>query len=442
MPFPAIPSQIRCPNCSTAFLVDVRTVIDVGQEPELKEQFLRGELNHAECPQCHTGGLLNTPLIYHDPTKSLLLAYVPSELGLSAQDQERTIGTLVNAVMNEMPAEQRKAYFFSPRTVLTYDGLFEAVLEGEGIDKNLLERQRNWLNLINDLVAAMDDEEAFNTIADDHLDTMDYEFFLLLADLIDGQEERAEDSRSGSLKDLRERLLNRVTPAMPAAPPQPSSAAELIDILLKAQGGPEWDEVVADYLPHLDYAFFQELTQRLESAQAAEEKSVAEPLEQLRSALLEAIDRQNQQMREAEDEASLLIMELLEADDLDAAVREREAQLDDVFFLVLARLRQTALNRKNESRVERLTALIEKARDVREEKLPPDVRLVSRLLRADYPDGSNQLLEEERGLVNASLLKTYDRYIGQVGENISEAAKERLDQIRGQIAAKVEVARA
>jgi hypothetical protein len=442
MPFPAIPSQIRCPNCSTAFLVDVRTVIDVGQEPELKEQFLRGELNHAECPQCHTGGLLNTPLIYHDPTKSLLLAYVPSELGLSAQDQERTIGTLVNAVMNEMPAEQRKAYFFSPRTVLTYDGLFEAVLEGEGIDKNLLERQRNWLNLINDLVAAMDDEEAFNKIADDHLDTMDYEFFLLLADLIDGQEERAEDSRSGSLKDLRERLLNRVTPAMPAAPPQPSSAAELIDILLKAQGGPEWDEVVADYLPHLDYAFFQELTQRLESAQAAEEKSVAEPLEQLRSALLEAIDRQNQQMREAEDEASLLIMELLEADDLDAAVREREAQLDDVFFLVLARLRQTALNRKNESRVERLTALIEKARDIREEKLPPDVRLVSRLLRADYPDGSNQLLEEQRGLVNASLLKTYDRYIGQVGENISEAAKERLDQIRGQIAAKVEVARA
>ena len=63
MPFPAIPSQIRCPNCGTPFLVDVRTVIDVGQEPELKELFLRGELNHAECPQCHTGGLLNTPLI-------------------------------------------------------------------------------------------------------------------------------------------------------------------------------------------------------------------------------------------------------------------------------------------------------------------------------------------------------------------------------------------
>ena len=174
---------------------------------------------------------------------------MPSELGLSAQDQERTIGSLVNAVMNEMPAEQRKAYFFSPRTVLTYDGLFEAVLEGEGIDKNLLERQRTWLKLINDLVAAMGDEEAFNKIADDHLDTMDYEFFLLLADLIDAQEERAEEGRSGSLLALRERLLTRVTPAMPAAPPQPASAAEVIDILLKAQGTPGWDELVTDYLP-------------------------------------------------------------------------------------------------------------------------------------------------------------------------------------------------
>jgi ribosomal protein S27AE len=75
MPFPPIPSQIRCPKCSTAFMVDVRTILDVGQEPELKEQFLRGELNRAECPQCGTGGLLNTPLIYHDPDKSLLITY-------------------------------------------------------------------------------------------------------------------------------------------------------------------------------------------------------------------------------------------------------------------------------------------------------------------------------------------------------------------------------
>ena len=423
-------------------MVDVHTVVDVGQEPELKEQFLRGELNHAKCPKCGTGGLLNTSLLYHDPDKSLLLAYVPADLGLSAQDQERTIGSLVNAVMNETLAEKRKAYFFSPRTVLTYDGLFEAVLEAEGFDKNVLERQRSWLTLINELVAAMGDDEAFDKIADDHLDAMDYEFFLLLADLIDAQAEHAEDGASESLKALRERLLTRVTPAMPAPPPQPSSAAELIDILLDAQGGSQWDDLVSDYLPSMDYGFFQELTQRLEAAQAAEDRSAAEPLEHLRAALLDALDRRNQQAREAEDEASLLIMELLEADDLDAAVREHEPQLDDVFFLVLARLRQTAMNRKNEGRAERLNSLIEKARDVREERLPPDLRLVSRLLRSDYPEGSGKLLEEQRGLVNEGLLTTFDRYVGQVGENISESARERLNQIRGQIAAKAEIARA
>jgi hypothetical protein len=441
MPYPPIPSQIRCPNCNATFVVDVRTVIDVGQDPELKELFLRGEVNRAACPKCGTGGLLNTPLIYHDPVKSLLITYVPGELGLSAQDQERTVGSLVNAVMNALPAEQRKAYFLQPKTALTYDGLMESVLEAEGFTPEVLERQRTWLNLINDLVGAMGDETAFDKIADDNLDKMDYEFFLLLADLIDTQTEQSQSGSTPSLQDLRERLLNRVSPAMPAPAPRPANAAELIDTLLKAQGTAQWDDLVADYLPQMDYSFFQDLTGRLEAAEASEDQSVAEPLRQLRTALLEAMDRQNQQLREAEDEASMLIMELLEADDTDAAVREKESQLDDIFFLVLARLRQTALNRKNEGRVGRLTTLIEKARDVREERLPPNVRLVSQLLRADYPVGSGRLLEAQRGLVNDSLLKAFDHYVAQVGENISPEAKDRLAQIRGQIAAKAAVIR-
>ena len=439
MPFPPMPTQIRCPSCNTQFLVDIRTIVDVGLEPELKDQFLRGELNRARCPECGTSGLLNTMIIYHDPEKELLVAYVPSELQLSAQDQERTIGSLVNAVMNETPAEQRKAYFFSPRTVLTYDSLFETVLEAEGFDRNVLERQRSWLELINSLVAAMDDEEAFDRIADENLDKMDYEFYLLLAELIDAQAEQSEEGTSQSLRDLRDRLLTRSSPAMPSPPPEPTSASELIDILLEAQGGPQWDDVVEDYLPHMDYAFFQALTERLEAAQAAEDADTAGPLEQLRKALLDAIDRQSKALREAEDAASLLIMELLEAEDLDAAVREREAQLDEVFFLVLGRLRQTAQSRNNEQRAGRLGAILDKARDVREEKLPPDLRLISQLLRANFPEESANLLEEHGTLVTANLLKAFDHYVAQVGDNIGEEAKERLTGIRGQIADRLEV---
>ena len=438
MPFPSIPTQIRCPQCSTAFTVDVRTIIDVGQEPELKQQLLRGELNHAQCPQCGAGGTLATWLVYHDPAKALLISYVPSEMGLSADEQERVVGRLLNTVMNETPAEDRKAYFLQPKSVLTYDGLIESVLEAEGITKDVLERHRGLIELIDSLLDAMNSDEDFDRLADENSGRMDYEFYLLLAQLIEAQGDQAEGN-APLLNELRERLLTRAQPT--AASPEPTSVDQLIDELLENVGSPEWEDTVSDYLPALDYAFFQALTARIEAAESGDGKADAASLGALREALLDYMDRRSRELREAEDEASLLIMELLESDDLEQTVRERLDDLDDVFFMVLARLRQTAASRGNEARASRLSALLDTARDVREEALPPEIRLVSRLLRADYPGGSGQLLEQNRGLVNTALLNTYDRYIAQSGEGSTQEARERLDSIRGQIAAKIEVAR-
>ncbi len=441
MPFPAIPSQIRCPQCEHPFVVEVRTIIDVGEEPELKEQFLRGQINQAHCPQCGTTGMLSTPLVYHDPEKELLATYVPSELGLSSDEQERTVGNLVNAVMNNMPQEQRKGYFLQPKTVLTYNGLLELVLEAEGFSKEMLEKQRQWFSLINDLLGAMDDEEALADLIDEHRADLDYEFFLMLAELIEAEEEQ-RDGEDSDLATLRDKLLEQVSPAMSTASSGVVSADELIDLLLETDEGDAWDQMVAVHLHRLDYAFFQTLSSRLEAAEAQEDDKESAALARLREKLLEAFDRQNQRVREAEDEASLLIMEMLEADDQEEAVREHRDDLDEIFFLVLARLHETAVNRDNTRRAERLKALLDTARDIREEGLPPEVRLVSRLLRADYPDESSSVLEEHRGLLNDDLLKVYDRYVEQIKPGIDEDTAERLDQIRDQMAAKITIQRA
>jgi len=45
------------------------TIIDVGERPEAKAVFVSGQLNIAACPQCGYAGMLNTPLVYHDPDK-------------------------------------------------------------------------------------------------------------------------------------------------------------------------------------------------------------------------------------------------------------------------------------------------------------------------------------------------------------------------------------
>ena len=131
--------SLRClpllvaPQCNHQFVVNLHTIVDVGQEPELKEQLLTGELNRAVCPNCGAGGLLSTPLVYHDPAKELLITYVPAEMGISVDQQEQLVGGLVNAVMNSMPPEGRKGYFFRPTSALTLRSLFDIILEADGV---------------------------------------------------------------------------------------------------------------------------------------------------------------------------------------------------------------------------------------------------------------------------------------------------------------------
>ena len=442
MAFPPVPSRLRCPNCEASFVVQVRTIIDVGQEPELKEQFLRGEVNRAQCPECGAGGMLSAPLIYHDPEKELLVSYMPAELGLSSEEQERTVGSLVNAVMNSVPAEERKGYFLQPKTVLTYNGLLEMILEAEGYSKEMLQQQRQWLGLIHELLEAKDDEEAFGNLVEEHRDTLTYEFYLMLAELAEAEGEQLGEDDENALADLRDKLLEHAAPEMPQSAPGAATAAELIDQLLEIESDEEWERVAEQALPFLDYGFFQALTELLDQAQDAGDTEAAQKLERLRQRLLDMLDRQSQRYREAEDRASLLIMDMLEAEDLQSAAREHADELDEVFFMVLARLQQTAVQRNNTQRAERLLRLLDAAREVREEALPPDVRLISRLLRAQYPDESNQVLEDHRGLLNDELLEMYDRYVEQVGEGADEAVQERLGQIREQIVAKLTILRA
>ncbi|MBC7237006.1 MAG: hypothetical protein H5T69_14285, partial [Chloroflexi bacterium] len=313
MPFPAMPTQITCPRCGHRFLTQVRSIVDVGEQPELKEELLRGRINAVRCPQCNGGGLLSTPLVYHDPAKELLVTLVPAELNLSAAEQEQIVGELVNAVMNNVPAEQRKSYFFHPKTVLRYESLFETILEADGISREMLEAQRAILKLIDDLADALEDTEALDKLIEENRDKLDYEFFLVLSDVIESyraESKGAEDEKNVEnvrrLETLRSALLERVSPTTPRA----SGYDELIDLLLKTEpGSAAWRRTVALNRARLDYGFFQRLTGRIEAAQGVDDEK-AKTLTELRSRVLDEIQAQDERVERAQDRAGLLIMRL------------------------------------------------------------------------------------------------------------------------------------
>ena len=441
MPFPAMPSQVKCPQCGQSFVTEITTIIDVSEQPELKDTLLRGRLNFAECPQCGTGGTLSTPIIYHDPEKELLITWVPTELGLGADQQEQLVGGLVNAIINSVPAENRKGYFLQPKTALTLESLLDTILEADGVSKEALEAQRARLRLINRLLSAVDDDETLDKLIEEERKTLDYTFFLFLSDVIDAQREQSADEDAQTLESLREKLLERVNPVMPSAAPPDASFDELLELLQGAQEGDGWSHTIALNRARLDYSFFQTLTARIEGAENSGDDETASDLTELRKSILDELDAQQRVVRDAEDSASLLIMRLSEAEDISEAVREHEADLNDVFFVVLSRYLDVARRQGDDDRVVKLNAVLESATSLMEESLPPDLALINKLLRAEHPDGTNAVLDQHRPLLSDAFLETCDEYIDRLNRSGDKALAEHLQQVRGQIAAKLTILR-
>ncbi|MEW5957878.1 MAG: CpXC domain-containing protein, partial [Chloroflexota bacterium] len=104
---------VSCPNCRFQFTAPVQSIIN-GQDPAQKAALLQGAVNIAQCPQCGFTDILSTPLLYYDLEKELAFVLAPNNLQLSGVGQEKIIGSLTNALMNSLPAEQRKFYLLNP----------------------------------------------------------------------------------------------------------------------------------------------------------------------------------------------------------------------------------------------------------------------------------------------------------------------------------------
>jgi hypothetical protein len=64
-------------------------------------------VNVAVCPSCGFNGALSTPVVYHDAEKELLLTFVPPELALPRDEQEKLLGGLINQVVDQGKAMEK-----------------------------------------------------------------------------------------------------------------------------------------------------------------------------------------------------------------------------------------------------------------------------------------------------------------------------------------------
>lgn len=424
--------SVTCPRCGNQFAAPILNVLDVGRHPEFKAMLLQGRLNVAACPQCGTSGMLNVPFVYHDPGKELLFVFTPNTLNLTGDVQQRLIGDMTNAIINSIPPEQRKAYLLQPKIFLTLPSLVEAILQADGVTPEMLEAQRAKSRLVEQFLQVSDELE-LQALAAEHDEDMDYDFFAMLTASINTAYARGQRSLAERLLALRSKLLEMSSLGRSVRAQREAleslgekiTREELLEKIINAQDDSVVEVLVAAVSPLVDYQFFQMLSDRIEAADEQE----AERLQQLRTKILEIVKRLDMQARAEFDRAGRLLQEIWGSEDREQAIRAHLDEIDDVFISLLTANIQGAREEGQEAVAEELMNLMELIFAIVEEDAPPEIRFINQLLRAEYPQGTQELLEENAEQVNDELLEIMDA----LGENLEASGREEMGQRLGEI---------
>ncbi len=396
-------ARVTCPACNQPFQTPVRQVFDAGQDPNAKQRVLNGIINVAQCPHCGMQGAMSVPFLYHDPENELALVYMPMEAGGDRQQREQTIGRLTRRVMDQLPSEQRKAYLLQPDVFLTMDNLIKRVLKEEGVSEEMLEEQKQKAQLLQRMVEATSDE-ALEAMIESNDDTIDETFFYMLTRNLELTQSAGQEMAAQKLRQVREKMLELSTEGqaiqarnelLNALRDEPNRD-NLLRLLIEAPDKETREMLITFGRPMLDYLFFQNLTSEIDAAADEEEK---ERLTELRQEILDTRDRLDQEAQALYESRASLLRDLLTSDDPHDLARRRITEIDEPFLNVLGANLQQAHKQENDRALEELREVWDVVMDLMEEAMPPELRLINRLMAAEDEEEIERLLQESRDLV-------------------------------------------
>lgn len=424
---PPRPVQLACPNCNSPVRANLFTVIDVGQQPELKAALLAGQLNVAVCTNCGTASMLGSPVIYHDPTKQLCLVYFPQELNAQPDEQERFIGEATSFLIRNLPPNAPRGYLLTPRRFMSLASLMDAILEADGIPREALEKQRQRIDLTGRLAEALDNEEQLKRLVEQNKDALDYEFFATLSAFIDAS---AQEQRDDSVE-LLTRLRDTLVELTGFSPEGEEADADLTEVIkqLEDANDEELEALIAEVRPVIDYGFFQEWTARIEELEKGGEKEAADRLVARRSIILETVERMDKEAQAMFEAGAGLLREVLEAPDMRAALEERVSQIDEAFLLVLSANINAAERAGQHDMVDRLQEVGDLANEIVQARMTPEERFINELLMTETAQESTRLLRQRAAQVTPAMVKQLNDMADQYEKRGMKPASEQLRQL-------------
>lgn len=428
--------QVKCPQCRQPITADVQQIFDVAQDPSAKQRILSGAFNIAQCPHCGFQGNLSTPLLYHDSEKELLLTYVPPEMGLPRDEQERLMGSLINQVMSRLTPEQRKGYLLRPQTMLTLQGLVERVLEGEGITKEMIDAQQKRINLIQRLLGTSEDVRE-EIVRQEH-SLLDAEFFQILSRLVEAAAMSGDQTSAEKLVELQEAILPNTefgrqiqeqSREIEAAVNDLNKIGrelnreKLLNVVLNAPNDARLGAYVSLVRPMMDYEFFRLLSERIDAAEAEKRPE----LNELREKLLEMTATIDRQMQARAQRSREIIEAILESDNVGEAMAQSLPAVDEFFLQELQRIENEASEQGDRERLERIQDMVEVLQQA--SAAPPEVQLIEELLEAENDEVRRQILNDHSDEITPEFLSTLASITAQVSGGEDKETEERLKRL-------------
>jgi hypothetical protein len=430
-------TRINCPNCRQPLMADIDQLFDVGQDPTSKQKILSGAFNLASCPNCGFKGMIATPLVYHDPSKELLLTYFPPELALPINEQERIIGPLITRVTNSLPQEKRKAYLFQPQAMLTMQTMVERILAADGITKEMIQAQQERMNLLQRLINASDEIITEATSKQDKL--FDSDFFNLLNRLIEASAVNGDQESAKQLGELQKKLLTRTTfgkqiqeqsKDVEAAIQSLQSAGKsltrekLLEMVIKAPNETQLSVLASLGRPGMDYEFFRLLSEKIDRARA----DGRDRLIKLRDQLLEMTQAIDKQMEERLHQARKNLSTIVQSNNIKEMMEQNLAIVDEFFVQVFNAEMEVARKAGDLERISKLKQ-VEEVVD-KASTPPPEVALIQELLEAATSDQElNKKLEEHKKEITSEFMDILSSLLVRTEAGEDAELKARMNKV-------------
>jgi hypothetical protein len=383
-------TRTTCPRCHQPVIVDVEQLFDMTTDPTAKQRLLSGNFNIVQCQSCGYVGNLSTPIVYHDADKELLLTFFPPEMGLPLNEQEKLMGPLITQVVNRLSNEKRKGYLFRPQSMLTFQGMIERILEGDGITHEMLQSQQQKLNLLQNLLTASPEDRMLMAQREDA--NIDEQVFSMLNQLIEASISNGDQNSAQMLADLQGVLVENTTvgkklkeqndeaeaavQSLKDASQSGLTREKLLDLIVAAPSEVRLVTLASLTRSGLDYNFFQILSERIDSA-ADEEKA---HLIEVREKLLKITQAMDEQARIEQENSRKLLDAILAAPNTEEAALQNISRMTPSFLDLLKNEMVAARKDGNLERIGKLQNVVDLLQKLTAP--PPEYGMVEELLSA------------------------------------------------------------